>query len=291
MNKFFFTLLAIVAFLSLSTSAHADEPLTFDEIKSACEARYASKAVIGDCIMAIRMAEAERRTEEVNTRLAEGEERDGEILSAIQELATAVERLESAQVAQTAPVQAPVAQQSITSTQTGGVAFQVVPEVAMVSIHNFGSIDPDVMRLTNLGQNNSRARCGGNGATMVMFTNYGTPIDAIYVPNVHAPSGFRQVYYDGNGDGQPDGGMVYALDLSTQDDVYVSWGQSEDIKVVYLRQSGQVAVHGLPLQTMYRPSRTSDSPANGVVACDMDSLDPKSGHRTKPVYSMSQAWR
>lgn len=286
MNKFF-TLLALVA-LFLSTSASADEPLTFDEIKSACEERYTSKAVIGDCIMAIRMAEAERRSEEITTRLAEGEERDGEILSAIQELTATVERLESAQ--QTAPAQAPV-QQNITSTQTGGVAFQVVPETTMVSIHNFGSVDPDVMHLTNLGQNNSRARCGGNGATMVMFTNYGVAIDAIYVPNASAPSGFRQVYYDGNGDGRPDGGTVYALDLSTQDDVYVSWGQNEDIKVVYLRQSGQVAVAGLPLQTMYRPTRTSDSPANGVVACDMDSLDPKSGHRTKPVYSMSQAWR
>ena len=288
MNKFF-TLLALVA-LFLSTSASA-EPLTFAEIKSACEERYTAPQSRAGCITALRLSQAEARDEEIVTRLAEGEERDGELLDAIREIATAVERLESAQVTQTAPVQAPVAQQNITSTQTGGVAFQVVPEVAMVSIHNFGSIDPDVMRLTNLGQNNSRARCGGGGATMVMFTNHGVPIDAIYVPNASAPSGFRQVYYDGNGDGQPDGGTVYALDLSSQDDVYVSWGQSEDIKVVYLRQSGQVAVHGLPLQTMYRPSRTSDSPANGVVACDMDSLDPKSGHRTKPVYSMSQAWR
>ncbi|NQV90811.1 hypothetical protein HQ487_05420 [Candidatus Uhrbacteria bacterium] len=270
MNIFF--LLALI----FSTSAFAGDLLTPEQIREGCEAQ--ARVSVGDCVSAVRLYQAEQQAQQAELRT--------------KELEAQVARIAERPAPAPTVVSQPAAQVVTPVMNTGGVAsFTVVPEPALMSIHKgIESVDPDTMLLTGFRQEGSRVRCGGQGATMVLLTNHGVPMRDVYVPSAGVPSGFREVYYDADGDGQPDGGTVFALDLATQDSVYVSWGQNEDIKVVYLRESGKVAVPGLPLQTFYRPTRTSDNPGSGAIACDMDSHDPKSGHRTKGVYSMSRAW-
>jgi hypothetical protein len=177
-----------------------------------------------------------------------------------------------------------------------GVPYVMIPHYSWVSIFPLSGMVDDSMHLMDLGASGARSRCGGQGATMVMLTDHGVPMRNIWAPPGASTTGFVEVYWDGNGDSVPDGTTVYALNLvpdgryAAQDDVYVSWGRQDDVRLVYLRPSGQIAVAGLGVQTLYRPTSKQDNPASGVIACGMDTLDPKTGHQWKYVSTMSRFW-
>lgn len=163
-----------------------------------------------------------------------------------------------------------------------GVQWQPVPQYTVMSIHDMHQMEPHTLHLTHVRHRNSRQRCGGNSAGLLMITNHGIPVRNIFAP-AGQPTGFVEVYFDQNGDGTPDG-SVWALDLSTQDDVWVTWRPGDDLQFVYLRSERRIAVGGI-LYPVYRATTRQDA---DVIACRRDSLARPGGHQRIPIYSLER---
>jgi len=159
-----------------------------------------------------------------------------------------------------------------------------VSQPVVVSIYNIQSMEANTLRIIALDQNGARTRCGGQGSPLVIFTDHGMPITNVYAPP-GKPTGFREVYYDRNGDGQADG-TVLALDLSTQTNVWIIWRAGDEPGIVYLHPSTPIMVEGIP-QTIYRPTGKQDS---DVVSCNMGLVSKPGGHRQIGAYQMTPRW-
>lgn len=183
---------------------------------------------------------------------------------------------------------APTTTSGVSYVRTGGAAWAPVAQPTVVSIHNIGGMAPDTLHITSLEHPTARKTCGGEGAELVVFLDHGAPVTNVFAP-AGAPTGFVEVYYDKNADGTPDG-TVMALDLSTQTDVWITWGQANDLTVRYLRPGAQIAVAGLPLQTVYHPTTRAETSASGAIGCDRDKNARRGGHQAIPAYSLSRMW-
>ena len=172
---------------------------------------------------------------------------------------------------------------------TSAVAWTPVHQPTVVSIHSLTGMAPDTLHITDLEHPTARKTCGGEGASLVVFYDHGVPVSNIYAP-AGAPTGFLEVYYDRDADGTPDG-TVMALDLESQTDVWITWGQANDLTMRYLRPGGQIAVQGMPLlQTVYHPTQRNEASASGAIGCDRDKNARRGGHQAMPAYSMSRMW-
>jgi hypothetical protein len=278
MRKF---LLALVATLITST-ASAAEP-TLEQIITQCKAQYTSESAIAQCVTDIRFAQAETELEVVLGEI----ERLRDSVDALADAGT----MPSSEPEQVATVQTGAIQQG---SYSPGVAWRFVPDHDAVSINNIGALEeyPDTLRVTHLRGDSSRQRCGGVGSTYLVITEDGYPITNVW------GAGFHEIYWDANSDGQPDqgvgmdrngdgigDGVVLALDLSTQDDVYMTWGLSEfgspeDMRIVYVRANPRrVEIPGYGYVSVYHPTTSRES-ATGVIACRRDVLATPGGHQT-----------
>ncbi len=296
-----FLILFVVFFLSTLTPAFAQEAqadptaMTPEQMLEHCEQKWSGRiSIIAQCVTNLRLAASESRDEQIVIELEEGRERDVEILDRLDGLSASVDRLAAAQQrpATTSPSATVATTSSATSgvtyTRTGGATWAPVTQPTVVSIHSLNGMVPDTLHITDLTHSNARSTCGGVGAPFVVFYDHGVPVSNVYAP-AGAPTGFIEVYYDKNADGVPDG-TVMALDLSTQTDVNITWGQQNDLTVRYLRPGGQIAVAGLPLQTVYHPTTRSETSASGAIGCDRDQSARRGGHQVIPAYSLSRMW-
>jgi len=285
--KFLFPL--FVLFLTTLNPAIAQEAMTHSEMLAQCEAKYGNRiSAVVQCVTNLRLAQAEATDTAVLARLDEGEERDEAILERLDTIADSVDRL-ATQTPATTQQPAPQATSTTTSggvtyARTGGAAWAPVAQPTVVSIHSLTGMAPDTLHITALDHPTARKTCGGEGAPLVVFYDHGVPVTNVYAPQ-GAPTGFVEVYYDKNADG-----TVMALDLSTQTDVWVTWGQANDLTVRYLRPGGQIAVAGLPLQTVYHPTQRNEASASGAVGCDRDANARRGGHQAIAAYNLSQMW-
>ncbi|MBI2473446.1 hypothetical protein HYV70_02750 [Candidatus Uhrbacteria bacterium] len=163
--------------------------------------------------------------------------------------------------------------------------WMVLSRPTVVSIYNIESVKPDTLHIIALDQTHARTRCGGEGSLLVIFTDHGVPIADIFAPP-RKPTGFREVYYDRDGDGQYDG-IVLALDLATQTDVWITWRAGDEPGITYLHPSKEILVKGLGLQTIYRPTNKLDS---DVLSCNMGLVSKPGGHRQIGAYQMTPRW-
>lgn len=168
----------------------------------------------------------------------------------------------------------------------GGVHYRVVPRPSLVSVHSaLTSEEADTLHVTSLEHKDSARQCGGvSGDARVLVTNHGTPVP-VWAP-AGAPSGFSEIYVDLDNDGQPDPVPFKVLDPVFQDDFWVTWRRHDDLRVVYLRDSGRVvAIPGLPLQTVWRPATSEDSTPRACRPADASS---PGGHHSINAYAL---WR
>ncbi|MEK7620415.1 MAG: hypothetical protein AAB413_04235 [Patescibacteria group bacterium] len=295
----FLSFLFLVSFtLTPAALAQSADPdpifMTSEQMLAHCEAKWGSRtSTVAQCVTNLRLAQAEATDVEILERIGEGEERDQAILASVDELGRKVDRLAAAQArpaSQTSPTAtvATTTASGVTYARTGGAAWAPVAQPTVVSIHSLNGMVPDTLHITDLTHSNARSTCGGVGATFVVFYDHGTPIGNVYAP-AGAPTGFLEVYYDKNADGTPDG-TVMALDLSTQTDVNVTWGLANDLTVRYLRPGAQIAVEGLPLQTVYHPTQRNEASASGAIGCDRDPSARRGGHQPIAAYSLSRMW-
>lgn len=292
MKKFPIPFVLFLLFTLNSAFAQDADPATMTgkQMLALCEAKWGSRiSAVAQCVTSLRFAASEARDEQIVAQLDEGEERDRDILEGVDKLRSSVARLEVA-VQQPAPTAASGATTStgVTYTRTGGAAWAPVHQPTVVSIHNLTGMVPDTLHITDLTHSNARSTCGGVGAPLVVFYDHGVPVTNVYAPN-GAPTGFVEVYWDKDNNGVPDG-TVMALDLSTQTDVWITWGQANDLTVRYLRPGGQIAVEGLPLQTVYHPTQRNEASASGAIGCDRDQNARRGGHQAIPAYSLSRMW-
>ncbi len=161
----------------------------------------------------------------------------------------------------------------------------VVSRPTVVSIYNIGSVEPDTLHIIALDQKHARTRCGGEGSSFVIFTDHGVPISNIFAP-AGKPTGFKEVYYDRDGDGQADG-TVLTLDLSTQTSVWITWRAGDEPGITYLHPSTQIVVAGIGHQTVYHPTSKQDS---DVLSCNMGLVSKPGGHRQIGAYQMTPRW-
>jgi hypothetical protein len=168
---------------------------------------------------------------------------------------------------------------------TNGIAWTPVVEPTVVSIHSLTGMVPDTLHITHLDASNSRQNCGGLGAPLLVFYDHGVPVSNIYAP-AGSPTGFVEVYYDRDSDGVPDG-TVWALDLASQTDVWITWGLQNDLTFRYLRPRNRIAIAGLPLQTVYYPTQKSDP---GPTGCGRDPHARRGGHQGIWAYTMTRVW-
>ncbi len=170
----------------------------------------------------------------------------------------------------------------------GSTAWAPVAQPTVVSIHSLVGMAPDTLHITGLENPTARKTCGGEGAPLVVFYDHGVSVRNIYAPS-GAPTGFLEVYYDKENDGIPDG-TVMALDLSTQTDVWITWGLHNDLTVRYVRPGQQIAVQGLALQTVYHPTQHNEASASGAVGCDRDKNARRGGHQATSAWNLSRMW-
>ncbi|MBI4257121.1 hypothetical protein HY626_03655 [Candidatus Uhrbacteria bacterium] len=282
-----------ILFLSTLNQAIAQESMTHTQMLAHCEAKWGSRvSAVAQCVTNLRLAQAEATDVAIVARLDEGEERDGEILERLDTLTESVDRLVTS-ASQSTPTATSGAQarpipSGVTYTRTGGAAWAPVAQPTVVSIHNIGGMAPDTLHITSLEHPTARKTCGGEGATLVVFYDHGVPVSNVFAP-AGVPTGFIEVYYDKQNDGIPDG-TVMALDLESQTDVWITWGQANDLTIRYLRPGAQIAVEGLPLQTVYHPTQRNEASASGAIACDRDDNARRGGHQAIPAYSLCRMW-
>lgn len=172
------------------------------------------------------------------------------------------------------------------AVQAGDANWVSVPQTTVLSIYNIETKEADTLHIFALDQSHARTRCGGQGSPFVIFTDYGVPMTGVYAPSKEEPTGFVEVYYDRNGDGQADG-TVLALDLSTQTDVWMTWRTGDEPGIVYLHPSKKILVAGIGFQTVYRPTSAQDS---DVLSCNMGRVSKPGGHRQIGAYQMTPRW-
>lgn len=276
-------------FLFLSSLVFAAEAMNPEQMLADCEQKWGNRiSAVAQCLTNLRLAQAEATDVAIVAELEEDEERDQAILASVDELGDKVERISSAFEAARAvhnPSQ-PTLATGTAYTQTGGAAWVPVAQPTVVSIHNITGMVPDTFHITDLDHPTARKTCGGVGAPLVAFFDHGVPVSNVYAP-AGAPTGFVEVYYDKQNDGIPDG-KVMALDLQSQDDVWITWGLQNDLTVRYLRPGGQIAVAGLPLQTVYHSTLRAET--TGAIGCD-DEGTPRGGHKADHAYSLSRMWQ
>lgn len=293
--KFFPIFLSLL--FPLPTVAQDAQVLTVQQILDQCRDQWGDRtSAVAQCVTSLRLAAGESRDRQIVARLGEGEERDGEILERIDALDKKVDKLASrpTQATQPAPT-APVVQTAPT-TSVGGVIYgrtavvnwTPVVQPTVVSIHSLTGMVPDTLHLTDLDHPTARRDCGGVGAPLVVFFDHGVPVGNIFAP-AGAPTGFVEVYWDRQNDGTPDG-TVWALDLASQSDVWITWGLKNDLTIRYLRPGGQIAVQGLPLQTVYHPTVRAEASASGSIGCKRWDGARRGGHQTISAGSLEQIW-
>ena len=287
-------LLSLLVSLLVSVAhAQAAEPSVSTMIE-ACRAQYTSKAAVAQCVTEARFAQGERRDQDLATSFAyasrQSEERDREILERVDRLSESVEALRPQATTRPASTQPQAtAPQGVTLTQTG-VAYAEIPQIAVMSIYpQFEGVERDTLHVTALAGNSSRSRCGGQGADMVIVTNHGVPVSDMWVPPGQEVLGFTEVYYDHNSDGTPDG-TVWALDLSQQTDVYVTWRYGDEFGLRYIRAEKIIAIPGLGPQTVYRPTVMGKDPVS-AQACRRDTLASPGGHQSIPTHNLVRIYR
>ncbi|MBI4435115.1 hypothetical protein HY630_00435 [Candidatus Uhrbacteria bacterium] len=275
-----------------AASGEASAPMTQSQMIEHCEQKHPDKnAAIVSCITNLRFGKLEDAQAAIVSRLDAGEQRDEEILERLDGLGQKVDRLAASQRTQattSAPQTVATPTTSVTYTRTGGANWAPVAQPTVVSIHNIEGKVPDTLHITDLTHPNARSTCGGVGADLVVFLDHGVPVTNVYAP-AGAPTGFLEVYYDSDNNGVPDG-TVMALDLESQTDVWITWGSRNDLEIRYLRPGGQIAVAGLPLQTVYHPTQRNETSASGAIACDRDDNARRGGHQAIPAYSLSRMW-
>ena len=161
---------------------------------------------------------------------------------------------------------------------------EVISGPTVVSIYNIEHMEPNTLHIVAMDQNHARMRCGGQGSPLVIFTDHGVPVTGVYAPLGKA-SGFVEVYYDSDGDGQIDG-SVFALDLNTQTDVWMTWRAGDEPGIVYLHTSLQIRVGGV-YRVVYRPTSKQDS---DVLSCNMGRVSRPGGHLQIGAYQMTPRW-
>lgn len=298
----FFPILFTLFFCTLTPAAAQEaEPdptsMTGEEILAYCKHKWGTRtSAVAQCVTNVRLAAAESRDSQIADRLDEGEERDRDILEAVDNLGRKVDGLvETQSRLQATSTRPPPTTQTAASTnsgvssvRTGGASWAPVAQPTVVSIHSLAGMVPDTLHITSLEHPDARKSCGGVGADLVVFYDHGVPVTNVYAP-AGAPTGFVEVYYDKNADGVPDG-TVMALDLSSQTDIWITWGQANDLTVRYLRPGGQIAVEGLPLQWVYHPTQRNETSASGAIGCDRDPKARRGGHQAIAAYSLSRMW-
>lgn len=309
--KFLIPLFVLVSFFSTLNQAAAQaaptatsgdaEPdimtMTGEQMLAHCQDKWGSRlATVTECVTNMKLARGEEVDIAVLARLGKGEKRDEEILERLDGLGRKVDRLAATQQ-RPAPTPAPTVASGTATTattptgvsyaRTGGANWAPVAQPTVVSIHSLEGKVADTLHITDLEHPNARSTCGGVGAPLVVFLDHGVPITNVFAPN-GAPTGFLEVYYDRDNNGVPDG-TVMALDLSSQTDVWITWGQANDLTVRYLRPGAQIDVAGLPRQTVYHPTQRNEASASGAVGCD-DEGGRRGGHQALPTYSLSRMW-
>ena len=168
------------------------------------------------------------------------------------------------------------------------------PEVQpiVVSIHSLTGLVPDTLHITDLEHPTARKTCGGEGAPLVVFYDHGVPVTNLYAPQ-GAPTGFVEVRYDHDNNGIPDG-TVLALDLQNQTDVWITWGQANDLTIRYLRPGQRIQVEVKPghweYQSVYHPTQRNEASPSGAIGCDRDKNARRGGHQGIRAYSLSRMW-
>lgn len=177
-----------------------------------------------------------------------------------------------------------------TSTFAGGSSYNVRARPSLVSIYSsLNDVEVDTVHVIELQQSSAYKRCGGTSTARVIVMNHGIPVP-VWAPQ-GVPSGFIEVYADLDLDGKPDATAYKVLNPSVQNGFYATWRVYDNLKVIYLRESGSVLeIPGFPLQTLWRKPTTRDNTRTGVIACNMDPLSYIGGHRQETAYSMSQVW-
>lgn len=303
----FLSLLVFFSLLSspvLAQSAGDADPdptsMTSEQMLAYCQQKWGSRiSAVAQCVTVLRFGKSEAVDSAIVARLDEGEERDGEILERLDELGQKVDRLASrpapAQPAKTAASSLhPQAQATFSTSgginaRTGGAAWTPVVQPTVVSIHSLEGMAHDTLHLMDLDHPTARKDCGGVGAPLVVFLDHGVPITNVIAPEGAPTNGFVEVFWDRQNDGIPDG-TIKALDLSTQTDVWVTWGLSNDLEIRYLRPGGQIAIEGLPLQSVYHPTVRAEASVSGSVGCGRDQSARRGGHQAVRAYSLSRMW-
>ncbi len=275
-----------------SAPAQAGEPPEMIEI---CKARHSSLAGIQSCVNDLRFGQVEQMQAKTDDRLARVEAGQGEIRKQLGGIETSLDELKDRQAPQPAVQAPPATSQSVSystgrapTVQVGGVPFRVLPRPSLVSVYSaLASREADTLRVTQLAHRDSSRQCGGNDSgARVLITNHGIPVP-VWAPE-GAASGFTEVYADMNRDGQPDPTPYKVLDPRLQDDFWVTWRAGDDLRVIYLREAGDVlAIQGLPLQTLWRPATHEDSTPS---ACRPATASSPGGNKSIPAYGLWRVW-
>ncbi len=210
----------------------------------------------------INMGEAHRREledelttarsdlDQYRVQIEQGQEVTAELLGQIGELLERIEALEGQLgqqvVSQTVPVSKPEVVQAPPQSQPSYgselvVASSGVPYVrgvnpSLVSMYPIDG-EREVARIHALDYDKSHGECGGlAGQNLLLITNHGMPM-SVWAPQ-GASTGFVMVHVDMDGDGNPDG-TYKAIDPRFHDAVYLTWRASDEIRFIYLRDSGQ----------------------------------------------------
>ncbi len=288
-NRILLVFVAALAWmLFLITPAPAAEP---PELIAQCQTNYSSLAAIQACVNDLRFGRVAQAQAASDDRLAKFEDGQAGISNQLSGIEKSLDELRDLkQIPQTTP---PVASQGHSTGRTpagqgGGAPYRVVSRPSLVSVHAALAFqEADTLHVTELAHRDSARQCGGivSGAR-VLITNHGVPV-SVWAPE-GAPSGFEEVYADMNGDARPDPGAYKTLDPQFQDDFYVTWRAGDDIRVVYLREAGNVvAIPSLPLQTLWRSSTHEDSTPR---ACRPATASAPGGHKVIQAYALWSVW-
>jgi hypothetical protein len=166
--------------------------------------------------------------------------------------------------------------------------YRVLQRLSLVSVHvELARREPDTLHITNLGHKEALRNCGGvQGNVRVLVLNHGTPVP-VFAPE-NTVSGFVEIYADLDNDDEPDPVPYKALDPFFQDDLWVTWRDGDDLRVVYLRDSGKVvAVEGFRPQIIWRPPLREDSIP---LACKTADASKPGGHQALSAYALWRIW-